>query len=154
MNIHFSISSDRGQFKMLRLDGGGLIPRKNRPESFRETTNKLANEALKNKTPFDFYRTFSRLDATYLNLHTHANFSENLLKQIEISGPNVMGWSNITLAIDMPSPSHTRIVIANIDDNQSLSEKWSGAELISINQILMENCISTEPPGCINGSHS
>ncbi len=52
-----------------RLDGEGLIPRYNRPESWKVTTLRLEKEAGEAKDLFSFGRVFKRLDATYPNLH-------------------------------------------------------------------------------------
>lgn len=54
-----------------RLDGEGLIPRKNRPESWKATVSKLETEIRKAKTTYEVGQVFKRLDATYPNLHAH-----------------------------------------------------------------------------------
>lgn len=54
-----------------RLDGDGLLPRNNRPETFAQTLKKLSVEASEAATLFELGRVFRRLDATYPNLHAH-----------------------------------------------------------------------------------
>lgn len=56
-----------------RIDADGLIPRKNRPESWKQTTNGLKKDLHKAKTLFDVGRVFKRTDAAYTNLHAHIN---------------------------------------------------------------------------------
>lgn len=124
--------------EMIRLDGEGLIPRVNRPETFLQTTEKLAKEAASNITSFDFYRTFSRLDATYPNIHTHVTFPDLFNDEISIPGPDGMGASNIYLAVEVLTPTKTNTVLQDIGDNPELSKKWEGAELKAINNIPLE----------------
>ncbi|MGZ3733174.1 MAG: hypothetical protein ACXU9U_05500 [Parachlamydiaceae bacterium] len=52
-----------------RIDGEGLLPRSNRPESWDKTIQRLKNEAATANTAYDLGRVFKRLDATYPNLH-------------------------------------------------------------------------------------
>lgn len=54
-----------------RLDGEGLIPRKNRPENWKKTISRLRTEATQAETTFEFGRVLKRIDATYPNLHAH-----------------------------------------------------------------------------------
>lgn len=54
-----------------RIDGEGLLSRKNRTTSWQKTIELLGDEALQAKTMFDFGRVFKRFDATYPNLHAH-----------------------------------------------------------------------------------
>ena len=124
--------------EMIRLDGEGLLPRKNRPESFKKTTDQLAKEALQNQTSFDFYRTFSRLDATYPNLHAHVNFLDSLKHEIKIPGPGNMDWVNVRLNTEILTPFRSRTVLREITDDEKLSKKWEGAEVISINGISLK----------------
>jgi hypothetical protein len=55
--------------EILRLDGEGLIPRANRPESRDATIQRLAKEARDAKNLYDLGRVFKKVDATYPNLH-------------------------------------------------------------------------------------
>lgn len=55
--------------EMNRLDGEGLIPRANRPQSWIVTTTQLSHEAKEAKSFFELGRVFKRLNATYPNLH-------------------------------------------------------------------------------------
>lgn len=52
-----------------RIDGEGLPARKNRPESWKLTTEKLKEAAVAAQNPVDFGQVFRKLDATYANLH-------------------------------------------------------------------------------------
>lgn len=54
-----------------RLDGDGLIPRKNRVMSWQKITNQLKAELLRAKSKKEIGRVFARLDAAYPNLHAH-----------------------------------------------------------------------------------
>ncbi len=121
--------------EMIRLDGEGLIPRKNRPESFQKTTNKISKEALLNKTEFDFYRTFSKLNATYPNLHAHIHFNDHLNSEITESKNQKMADANINLSVEVVKPTKTRTVVQHIFENEELNKKWEGAELTAINGI-------------------
>ena len=56
-----------------RIDADGLIPRQNRPETWKQTTNSLKKDLRKANTLFDVGRVFRRTDAAYTNLHAHIN---------------------------------------------------------------------------------
>ena len=121
--------------EMIRLDGEGLIPRKTRKESFITTTDKIAHEALENKDLFDFYRTFSRLNSTYTNIHAHVTFPHKLYDDITIPGPQGMAASNLMLSVEVVTQTKTRTVLQFVSDNQKLDEQWAGAELTAINGV-------------------
>lgn len=121
--------------EMIRLDGEGLIPRKNRPESFRKTTDRIAKDALRNETPFDFYRTFSRLDATYPNLHANVGFSPGFDPEIVGSGNRNMEEARINLSVEAFTPTKTRTVIRFVAAGDARAGKWDGSELTAINGI-------------------
>ncbi|MFZ4712554.1 MAG: hypothetical protein ACOYL6_02470 [Bacteriovoracaceae bacterium] len=123
--------------EVIRLDGEGLIPRSSRNESFIKTTNQIADEALKNKTKFDFYRTFSRLNATYSNIHTHVSFPDKLNREISIPGPNGVAASDIMLAVEILTPTKTKTVLQYIADKDELNKNWEGAELTAINGVAL-----------------
>lgn len=53
-----------------RIDGEGLPPRKNRPESWKKTVDILRHQVMIAKNPIEFGQVFRKLDATYPNLHT------------------------------------------------------------------------------------
>jgi hypothetical protein len=61
-----------------RIDGDALWCRRNRPESWEETTRHLSNEIHENISPFDFGRLFQRLDATYPSLHANITLPDEL----------------------------------------------------------------------------
>lgn len=52
-----------------RIDGEGLIPRKNRPETWKKTVSRAKEIALKAKTKTEFGRALKLIDAAYTNLH-------------------------------------------------------------------------------------
>ncbi|PIU01083.1 MAG: hypothetical protein COT74_00840 [Bdellovibrionales bacterium CG10_big_fil_rev_8_21_14_0_10_45_34] len=60
-----------------RLDGEGLPPRSNRPESWQKTIARLRSELANAKTKFEVGQVFRRLDATYPNLHAHLSLDRN-----------------------------------------------------------------------------
>ena len=70
--------------EIIRLDGEGLTARKDRPESFVETTDELSNEALKNKNQYDFYNSFLKLGSTYTNIHSYTIFPEEITNSVGI----------------------------------------------------------------------
>src|SRR5262245_58786100 len=54
-----------------RLDGDGLIPRKNRPLPWKKTISLLRIKLLKAQTKIQFAKVFIQIDNTYTNLHSH-----------------------------------------------------------------------------------
>lgn len=54
-----------------RVDGDGLIPRKNRKKTWQQVTAQLKRELDSAKTKKEIGRVFKRLDAAYTNLHAH-----------------------------------------------------------------------------------
>ncbi len=62
---------DKYLSEIQRLDGDGLIPRKNRKMSWEKITNHLKSELLKAQSKAEIGRVFARLDAAYPNLHAH-----------------------------------------------------------------------------------
>lgn len=61
--------------EVLRVDGDGLIPRKNRKKTWVEITKELRAQLSKAKTKMEIGRVFARLDAAYTNLHAHIDLS-------------------------------------------------------------------------------
>jgi|GEM_PF-3524559 len=61
-----------------RLDGDGLLPRKNRTESWRQTTQRLRKQAIEAKTWGELGHVFKMLDATYPNLHAQVFLAPEL----------------------------------------------------------------------------
>lgn len=53
-----------------RLDGDGLLPRKNRPETWPITVAKIKQEFINSKDKIDMGQALKRLDQTYTNLHS------------------------------------------------------------------------------------
>jgi len=133
--------------EMIRLDGEGLLVRANRPESFERTTGLLAVEALKNKTTADFYQTFTKLNATYPNLHAKVTFPGAVVDEVKTSGLDIEGWPNVSLMTEVLAPTKTRVVIqaTEVKDHPEWA-KWEGAEVVAINHkaiksVLDENFI-------------
>lgn len=112
-----------------RLDGEGLIPRFNRPEDWKTTTDKLALEAKKAATLYDWARTFKRLDATYPNLHAKI-FLRKELDQIANEGNLKF---NFIIAPDLntaTADSYKYYIRKYKDDDSQIK---SGDEVIAIN---------------------
>ena len=128
-------SPEKQKAIVVRLDGEGLIPRKSRPEPFKKTIDKIANEAIRNQTMFDFYRTFSRLDATYPNIHANVSFNSDFDPEFADLGHRNMDEANVNLSTEVLTPSKTKTVIGSIVGDSEMSKKWEGAELIAINGI-------------------
>jgi len=61
-----------------RLDGDGLLPRKNRSESWKQTTKRLRKLATEAKSWGELGHVFNMLDATYPNLHAHVFLAPEL----------------------------------------------------------------------------
>lgn len=80
-----SVESRSKAFKKLvseieRLDGEGLPVRKNRPEPWKITTQKLLNELQTATDASSFAKVFRKLDYTYTNLHAQ-NYAEGKLRE-------------------------------------------------------------------------
>lgn len=60
---------DKFVSEMERLDGEGLLARKNRPEAWKKTVQRLKIELRNAMTEFEFGQVFKKLDATYPNIH-------------------------------------------------------------------------------------
>ena len=70
--------------EMIRLDGEGLQSRRDRPQTFVETTNDLAKEIKSNTSFNDFIISFQKLSATYPNLHSRPIFPNEVNRQIDL----------------------------------------------------------------------
>jgi hypothetical protein len=115
--------------EMIRLDGEGLVARKGRSESFVQTTNKLAAQALDNQSVHDFFHSFSQVDATYTNLHSRTGFPESIVNVIDLP------WykdQSVWLFADT-TQTQTRYFADYIPDPAAAAKISEGAELIAIN---------------------
>lgn len=79
----FDKADKKGIFSTLvseatRIDGDALWCRKNRAESWEETTELLSNEIYQEIRPLKFGRLLQRLDATYPSLHAKIELPEEL----------------------------------------------------------------------------
>lgn len=63
--------------EVLRMDGDGLLPRKQRKKSWIEISKDLRKELLKAKNKMEIGRVFARLDAAYTNQHAHIDLSND-----------------------------------------------------------------------------
>lgn len=112
-----------------RLDGEGLIPRFNRPENWKTTTEKLAFDAKNASSLHAWGRTFRRLDATYPNLHAKIF----LRKELDQSANEGSIRFNFLIAPELSSPNleiRKYFIRKYIDDDSSVK---SGDEIIAIN---------------------
>ncbi len=118
-----------------RLDGEGLIPRVNRPETWQITTDKLAVEAKNANTTFDFGIVFKKLDATYPNLHAKIY----LHKALDAASSEGSIKFNFLLRPDLKSNSQEsyRYYIKIKKDVES--DFKNGDEAIAINGVSIED---------------
>ena len=115
--------------EMIRLDGEGLQSRKDRPETFTETTNTLSQNIITNQTLNDFFNSFQKLSATYTNLHSRAIFSDEVDQQIDLP------WykrQSIWLFSEVDR-NNVKIRIDKIEDSTSRSLISEGDEVVAIN---------------------
>ncbi|MGZ3787881.1 MAG: S41 family peptidase [Bacteriovorax sp.] len=63
--------------EVMRLDGDGLIPRKNRKKLWKELAKDLRAQLVRAKTKMEIGRVFARLDAGYTNLHAHIDLNKD-----------------------------------------------------------------------------
>lgn len=114
-----------------RVDGDGLIPFVNRPESWDRTTEKLKQEAIQAKNLFEFGRVFKRLDAAYPNLHAKVYLLKNL-DQNKTDG-KIRFPFKLRPDLNSPDKSTYRYFI-NVDEkNSPKTELKNGDELLEIN---------------------
>ncbi len=116
-----------------RIDGEGLTPRANRPESWDETVSRLVNEAYLAENLNDLGRVFKRLDATYPNLHAKIYLAPGLDEKKD-SGSVVLPFKFFPQAIENSQP----VTSYKIKTDKSGEELKTGDELISINSVPIE----------------
>lgn len=118
-----------------RLDGDGLIPRKNRPESWEETVKTLATEATQAKTLYELGRTFQRIDATYPNLHARV-FMRPELDEGNTEGTVTFPFKFFPEKVDREFKTSKFRLVVSKDAKTNLK---NGDELVSINSIPIAN---------------
>lgn len=118
-----------------RLDGEGLIPRKNRPESWDDTLKKLASEAAQAKTLYDLGRVFKKIDATYPNLHANV-FMPPELDESRTEGTVFLPFKFFPEKADREFQKSKFRMIVSKDGKTSVE---NGDELISINSIPLQD---------------
>lgn len=84
---------------MERIDGDGLIPRHNRPESWSQTMGRLSQEAMDAQNLFELGRVFRRLDATYPNLHANI-FMIREMEEKQSQGSVVFPFTILPFKVD------------------------------------------------------
>jgi len=111
-----------------RLDGEGLIPRFNRPESWETTTQKLISQAQTADTLFAFGRVFKRLDATYPNLHARVHLRQEL-DQEKAEGLIKFHFNIRPQLLNQHSQHFSYFIV----DPESKSDLKNGDEIIELN---------------------
>ena len=112
-----------------RLDGEGLIPRKNRPETWEQTTKKLAQEAFVAQDLFTLGRVFRKLDATYPNLHAKVA----LLPELDIN--ETQGIVNLPFEFAPEVVSKNQKKFKYRITQSSLDGVRRGDQLLAINSV-------------------
>ena len=59
-----------------RVDGDGLIPRKNRPDDWNTIIDRLRSDLGNAKSKYEIGQVFKRLDLSYPNIHSHLTLSK------------------------------------------------------------------------------
>jgi len=67
---------DKVVTELERIDGEGLLARRNRPVSWKATVADLRSQARTAESKIDFGQVFRRLDATYPNLHAKVTLAD------------------------------------------------------------------------------
>jgi hypothetical protein len=117
-----------------RLDGEGLVPRSNRPEDWKTTTDKLALEAKNANTLFDFGIAFKKLDATYPNLHAQIH----LHKDLDATKEQGSVKFHFVIRPDLKSETQTSYRYYIKVKTDTKSDFKNGDELIAINGLSVE----------------
>jgi len=112
-----------------RIDGEGLLPRENRPESWGKTVEKLSVEAVEAQTLYDLGRVFKRFNASYPNLHANVYMIPELDEKKAI-GTLKFPFKFSPVRVDRQYKiSNFRIVVSK----SSKTDLKNGDELVSIN---------------------
>ncbi len=115
--------------QMSRIDGEGLLPRENRPESWDKTVEKLSVEVVEAQTLYDFGRVFKRFDATYTNRHAKVYLIPEMDEQIVV-GSILLPFKFSPVSADRNfNGSSFRIFVRK----NSKTVLKTGDELVSIN---------------------
>lgn len=116
--------------EMIRLDGEGLIARKDRPVDFFQTTDALLSEPIQENNVLDFYSLFKRLDGAYTNLHSRLVFNPKLESAIDIP---LLKMSGVGLIAEVVSGTETKLFVNFIDDADLKIKIEEGDEIVGIN---------------------
>lgn len=116
--------------EMLRLDGEGLIARIGRPVAFADTANALADATSHNRDALDFYRTFTRLNATYTNLHSRAVFAPSLARVVRTAEHR---YPSIWLMTEVDSSGQSTVRVDALDNADLKLKVSEGDEVVAIN---------------------
>lgn len=110
-----------------RLDGEGLLARKGNRKLFKDIVKELSDKAHENKTLYDFYNTFQKLDGAYTNLHSRAIFPKRVHEKIKL--PLYQNQS-VWLFSDLGEEKVKIKAYAIKEENTGVQE---GDELVAIN---------------------
>jgi hypothetical protein len=95
---------DRVVAELERIDGEGLLARKNRPEDWKTTVRKLRAQAKAAATPIDFGQVFRKLDATYPNLHAQVVLDEDF----DIAANRIRPQIGVRFAAEVVGPKQKK----------------------------------------------
>jgi hypothetical protein len=123
-----SIMSDL-RSEILRIDGEGLLARKNRSMGFSETIDTLISEMDQNKSITDFFRSFKRLDATYTNLHSRVVFADEVTNEIDLPYHK---FPSLWLIAETDN-DNVALKIEHITDEETSRLVSEGDQLVKIN---------------------
>jgi hypothetical protein len=115
--------------EMERVDGDGLSPRENRPESWTHTIARLSDESSKAENLYDLGRVFKRIDATYPNLHAKIYLVPELDEKKQ-EGAVVLPFKFYPEIVEREKAVSKYVVVVPKPGDKSLK---NGDELVSIN---------------------
>jgi len=117
--------------EMERMDGDGLLPRDNRPESWTNTILRLTDESSSATNLYELGRVFKRIDATYPNLHAKIYLSPELDEKKQ-EGIVSLPFKFYPDRVDREKAVSKYLVVVPKPGDKSLK---NGDELLSINTI-------------------
>ncbi len=117
-----------------RIDGEGLVPRSNRPESWEKTVARLGDESSRSQSLYDLGRVFKRLDATYPNLHAKV-FMVPELDEKKSVGSVILPFKFYAEKIDRKEGPNKYLVLT---EGKKVGSLQTGDELVAINSIPMQ----------------
>lgn len=124
-----------------RVDGDGLLPRKNRKLPWNTIVAKLRDELKSAKTKFEVGRVFARFDATYTNLHAHIDLNPEYSFRSESKLKIAIAMMPEVLTRDGAKAKYRLAIVRkelfkNLDDNKRPAV---GDEVTAINGRSMED---------------